>query len=64
MPIVTRVTPGIVDVRISDAAHQYWKHVEDKMFIKFLNITSETGLWFMPQMINKLLENGKNNIFY
>ena len=34
------------------------------MFVEFTNIDFETGLWLMPQMINKLLENGKNKIFY
>ena len=41
-----------------------WKHVEDKTAIKFANTDFETGLWLMPQIINKLSENGKNNIFY
>ena len=34
------------------------------MVIKFANIDFDTGLWLTAQMINKLLENGKNNIFY
>ena len=40
------------------------QHVEDKMIIKFTNIDFETSLWLTPQMINKLSENGKSNIFY
>ena len=34
------------------------------MVIKFVIIDFETGLWLIPQVINKLLENGKKYIFY
>ena len=44
MAIVTRVTPGTVEVRINDAAQRKkWKHVEDVTVIKFANI----GLMFV-----------------
>ena len=64
MPNVTRVIPGTVDVRISDAAQWKWKHVQYKTDIKFANIDFESGLCWKTQMINKLIEHGKNNIFY
>ena len=60
MPIVTRVTTGTVEIRISDAAQWYWNHIEDKTVIKLANIDFETGFLLTPHMINKLLEKLQN----
>ena len=58
MPVVTWVTPGTVDVRMSSDVVVYTK------WLLNANIDFESGLWLTPQMINKLFENGKNNIVF
>ena len=65
MLIDALVTPGTNELRISDdAAQRSRKHIWLHTTIKFAKFESDIYIWTTSQLINKMLQNDNNDIFY